>query len=115
MVRKPKKQKKKSGQPKHRMNNVHVGVAWYETEADWKEIRAFAFDPDHLEETYQEWLAGAEKALKEFALRGAVAEKVYLDAKTLKEWCRNSGKVNDASTRAELAAKLLKEKYEQKK
>ncbi len=114
MTRKPKKQKRKSREPKHRTNEVYVGVAWYKTEADWKEVRAFASDPDQLEETYQEWLAVAEKALKDLASAGVVAEKIYLDSKTLKEWCRNCGKENDSQFRAELASILLQERYEHK-
>lgn len=115
MTRKPKKQKKKSRGPKHRTNEIHVGVAWYETEADWKEVRAFASDPDRLEETYQEWLVMAEKILKDLASEGVVAEKINLDAKTLKEWCRNCGKENDGQFRAELASRLLQERHVNKK
>ncbi len=107
--------KRKSKQPKYRTKKIRVGVAWYETESEWEEVRAFAADPDRLEETYEEWLSVAEDALKEVASTGVVTEKVYLDAKTLKEWCRNNDKKNDGSARAELASRLIQAKYEQNK
>jgi len=114
MTRKSKK-KGKSGKPKQPPKDIRIGVAWYESEEEWVKVRASASDPDRLEETYQEWLSVAEKALKDIAAAGVVPEKVALDAETLKEWCRNNEKENDANTRAELASRLLSEKYESRK
>lgn len=115
MTRKRKKQKGKSGKPRHWTKDVRIGVAWYESEEEWANVRAFAADPGRLEETYQEWLAVAEKALEDIAAAGVVPEKVALDARRLKEWCGSNGRENDASTRAELASRLLSEKYERRK
>ncbi len=44
--------------------NTEVGIAWYEAE-QWSRLLEISADRDELEETYQEWVRDAERAIKE--------------------------------------------------
>jgi hypothetical protein len=90
---------------------VRIGVAWY-TSDQWRAIRDSAADPERLEDTYEEWVTVAEEALKQIAAAGVIPEKVYLDAEEFHEWCRSTGRGNEASARAQYASVLLRDKYQ---
>ncbi len=43
-------------------SDVVTGIAWYRR-AQWTRLRELASDADKLEESYEDWLAGAQEAL----------------------------------------------------
>ncbi|MDZ7843031.1 MAG: hypothetical protein U5R46_19760 [Gammaproteobacteria bacterium] len=109
------KQKKETGSGAEYGNNpkqVRIGVAWYTSE-QWRSVRDSAADPEKLEATYEEWVTVAEDALKQIAEAGVIPEKVFVDAKEFCKWCRSSGRTNEASTRAQYASVLLRDKYQE--
>jgi hypothetical protein len=93
---------------------VRVGVAWY-TGEQWAAVRAVATDPDNLEDTYEAWVAMAERALQELAQTGLRPEKVMIDSQALRAWCQRGGRPVDAEARAAFAAELLGQTEERKK
>ena len=48
---------------------LRTGVAWYRPE-QWERLRDIVPDPEALEETYEEWLAMATRALSRLAEQG---------------------------------------------
>ena len=90
---------------------VRVGVAWYSRE-QWAVVRAVATDPDNLEDTYEAWVAMAERALQELAQTGLRPEKVMIDSQALRAWCQREHRPVDAEARAAFAAELLRQHEE---
>jgi len=86
-----------------------VGVAWY-TRGQWAAVRAIASDPETFEETYEEWVRGAEQALHELAQTGLVLEKVAINSQALEAWCQQSGRPVNSEARAAFAAELLRQR-----
>ena len=89
--------------PKTDSSKLAVGVGWY-TEDNWTKVKTAATDPDRFEETYQEWIEMAEKALREIRLAGVNAEKVLINSEELLAWCIAHNKANDAASRAEFVS-----------
>jgi hypothetical protein len=56
-----------------------------------------AADPDKLEESYDDWLAGAQKALVQIAVTGVRARRVDVDVEALVRWCQAQGRLLDSA------------------
>jgi hypothetical protein len=59
-----------------------LGVAWYRPE-QWETLRNVSADRDKLEETYAEWLADAERVIKQLQQKGLLVIKVYVEISDL--------------------------------
>jgi hypothetical protein len=88
-----------------------VGVAWYGPE-QWSRLRKVADDPEALEETYAEWLAVAENAIRDLKKAGVSIEKVPIDTEELVAWCNANGRSINGEARAAFAGELLQRKHE---
>lgn len=84
-----------------------IGVAWYSRQ-DWVRLRAVASDRTKLDDSYEEWLAGAEKALRGLAKAGADPRRVNVDVEALVEWCQAEGRPVDSAARATYVANQLR-------
>lgn len=83
-----------------------VGVAWY-TEEQWAKVKQNSVDSDRFEDSYDEWVAMAEKARGDMLAVGIVTEKFFISADRLQAWCIAHGKRNDASARSEYVSEAL--------
>jgi hypothetical protein len=88
-----------------------IGVAWYEPD-EWAELRAIAPDADKLEATHSEWLAMAEKSLRDLRRAGYRLYRVPVKVAALQAWCDALGCRPDASARAEYASAELQRLHE---
>src|SRR5437868_5294445 len=86
-----------------RPTKVVAGIAWFRAD-QWQLLRSLAVDADKLEQTHAEWVAIAEKGIKDLARQGVIARKVEIDVNDLKEWCGLNQRPLDASARAQYAA-----------
>jgi hypothetical protein len=86
-----------------------IGVAWYRAE-QWDRLREISVDRDKLEETYEEWLASAEEALRQIRRSGKYAEKVAVDVGELLAWCRARNLDVDGKARAQYVAEMLRQR-----
>jgi hypothetical protein len=89
--------------PKRETRAIHVGVGWYTAE-EWAKVKSSAADPERFEETFAEWTVMAEQALEDIRRQGINVEKSFIVASELLAWCLATGKVNDASSRAEFVS-----------
>ncbi len=94
-----------------RIMTTIVGVAWYSA-AEWAQLRAIAPDADKLEATYDEWVAVAEKGLRDLRSAGLAPERVPVRLDLLRAWCDARGRRPDAAARAEYAAAELQRIHE---
>ena len=89
--------------------NEKTGVAWFRVE-QWERLRDISADKDNLEETYEEWVVSAEKALVNLRAQGINARKVDVDVEELFQWCQTKRiPVNSESRSRFVAEKLLLE------
>jgi hypothetical protein len=87
----------------------HVGLAWYGPE-DWAQLRATADDPTALDESYEAWLASAEKTLRSLRAGGVEVEKFPLDVATAAAWAKEQGRPFDSAARAAYVAEKMQKK-----
>lgn len=92
--------------PKEPSEIVEVGVAWYSPD-QWTLAKASSADPERFEESFQEWTAIAEAALKELRAAGIVGQPYYIRADELLAWCLAHSKPNNAASRAEFVTEKL--------
>ena len=83
-------------------------MAWYRPE-QWSLLRALAADPEVLEDTYDQWLAGATKGMREMAARGLSAIKVDIDVRELSAWCQEHQRPLDGDARVEFVTTRMRE------
>lgn len=88
-----------------------VGVAWYEP-GEWAKLRSIAPDADKLEATYPEWLAVAERSLRELRSAGYRLYRVPVKVPAFQARCDALGRQPDASARAEYASAELQRLHE---
>lgn len=97
----------------HKQRRIAVGVAWYRPE-QWQRLREISVDKDGLEETYQEWVEGAEKAIRELRRQGVQPEKVDVNVEELLRWCQTQNiPVNGESRSDYVAVKMQSKRHEE--
>src|SRR4051794_29375714 len=78
-------------------DRMEVGIGWY-TPDQYSSLKAFAADPEILDHTHEEWLAGAEKLFRELGTQAGLRPlRIPVDVQELLTWCRQRGKAVDAS------------------
>ena len=88
---------------------MRVGAAWYERD-QWERLRRVAADPERLEETYEEWVIMAARAMLMAADAGALIMKVPVNVRELIDWCIEQDRPIDSPARAEFTARLLRKR-----
>ncbi len=83
------------------------GVAWFDRE-QWQRLREVAADPERLEESYEAWVAMAERAIRRLEAAGMLIERVPVDTEELIAWCKDRARPIDSSARAEFTACQLR-------
>ena len=91
--------------------SIVTGIAWYRRN-QWTRLRELAADSDTLEESYDGWLAGAQKALLEMAVNGVRAQRVDVDVEALVRWCQAEGRRLDSAARAAYTALQLRRTHQ---
>lgn len=87
--------------------DVATGIAWYRKD-QWSRLREVVSDRDELEETYEDWLVGAQATLVRMAVDGVLVRPVDVDIEALVRWCRAEGRSVDSAARAAYAAQELR-------
>lgn len=78
---------------------VHLGIAWYRNEADYKRCLALFIDRHVLPATFLEWQKKADQLRKTEMAQGRVVIPAYIDPDTFADWCRARGLNVDAKGR----------------
>ena len=89
-----------------------IGVPWY-TEKSWKEMKALATDSDQLHESYQNWLASADKSIVLLTNRGELFERLQIDPIHYAWWCKKKSFMRNRASRSLYTQYLLKKKISQ--
>lgn len=91
-----------------RQGVTYTGFAWY-TEEQWRRLREIAADRDKLDDTYEDWLANAENAVRTLRSQGVHVHKVFLDVEEVLAWCTRTGRSFNSRARSEFVAERLHE------
>ncbi len=91
--------------------STRIGVAWYRRE-QWDRLLEISSDRDELEDTYDEWVAMAEKRVKELGQHGYMHRKVDVDVEELVSWCNTQNRPVDGTARTEFVILKLREQDE---
>lgn len=75
--------------------DVVTGIVWYQRD-QWTRLRELASDADKLEESYEDWLAGAQETLVQMRVAGVRAQRVDVDLDELAHWCRAGSRPLDS-------------------
>jgi len=87
---------------------MRIGLAWY-TPEQWRRMRDTAEDADDLDATYEEWLAGAERAENEIAAQGLIIERVMVDVDELVAWLEATGRRATSASRSVYALEVQRQ------
>jgi hypothetical protein len=83
-----------------------VGVAWYDVE-QWGKLKAVAVDPERLEDTYDEWVRMADRAMKDLVTAGLAPQPIHVHVEELVLWCQSQGRPVNGAARAAFALEKL--------
>jgi hypothetical protein len=82
-----------------------LGIAWYRQE-DWKRLRRLYPDRDEMHDSFEDWLAEAQRTEQYLKAQGVAVKRVIVDPDELAGWCA----VRNLEPIAEARAKYVTEK-----
>ncbi|MDQ8188578.1 hypothetical protein [Pelagicoccus sp. SDUM812002] len=87
-----------------------VGLAFYYRE-QWDKIRSYSKDRANMAKSYDDWLAGAEKKIKELESQGYTVNRTYIDVNMLVAWAKRNRLKIDGKTRSDFANHLMANRH----
>ncbi len=89
-------------------NKIEFALCWFDQE-EWEKLAQV--DPDGVDNSYEEWKKGANKAIS----NGQKVRKISIKIADLVKWCEENGKSPNSSSRSEYVAMLAQRRNENKK
>jgi hypothetical protein len=83
-----------------------MGVCWY-TPEEFLKMKQIASDKSRFEDTYEEWVKGAEKVLNDLKKPEVNPRKVYVNTGDFRWWCEKNGLAPDGAARTKYVAEIL--------
>ena len=83
-----------------------IAVVWF-TKEEWPKVKACAKDVEVFSDTYEEWLAQAERTMRKMKKLGVPTVRMPVVAAELQAWCWAEGVPNTSANRAAFAARRL--------
>lgn len=92
-MQREKKRKARSRAKKSGEDILVLGMAWYSRE-QWELLTTLVPDRTALDDTYEEWKAGAEEAFAGLEAGGLAPIRVWIDVEERQAWCNARGVPN---------------------
>ncbi len=89
-----------------------VGIPWY-SERSWKKMKEISTDQDNFHDSYQLWLAHADKSVVILTNRNKPFERLNIDPISYSWWCENQAIKRDKQSRRAYIQYLLEKKVNQ--
>ena len=89
-----------------------VGIPWY-SERSWKKMKEICDDQESFHDSYQVWLAHADKSVVLLTNRGKPFERLKIDPTSFAWWCENQSIRRDKESRRAYIQYLLQNKLHQ--
>jgi len=90
-----------------------VGIPWY-TERSWKRMKEIADDQENFHQTYQAWLANADKSVVILTNRDKPFERLNIDPISYSWWCENMAVMRNKESRRMYIQYLLQKELKHK-
>ncbi len=98
-----------SSQIKKKEQHAVVGIPWY-SERSWRKMKEIADDQENFHDSYQVWLAHADKSVVILTNRNKPFERLQIDPVSYSWWCENQSCRRDKESRRMYIQYLLKNK-----
>lgn len=89
--------------------HVNLAFCWYEPD-EWLKIKKVAADAEKQDDTYEEWKANANDAIRNIRATGRNVVKIAMKAEEFLAWCKENNHENNSESRSKYAAKKLEER-----
>ena len=87
-----------------------MAFCWYEPD-EWLKIKMTATDADKQDDSYEEWKANANNAIKEIRAAGHNVVKIAMKSEEFLEWCEKNGVENNGGNRSKFAGEKLRARW----
>ena len=84
-----------------------VGIPWY-SERSWRKMKDISDDQENFHNSYQVWLAHADKSVVILTNRNKPFERLQIDPVSYSWWCENQSIRRDKESRRMYIQYLLK-------
>ncbi len=91
--------------------HVVMFISWYRRN-QWDEWLAISADRGAFEDTYDEWIQVANKAMASMKAAGARCIKVDIDVRKFQAWCRLNDRPLDGESRTAYTIELGRLKFD---
>lgn len=98
--------------PSNKKDAAVIGIPWY-SERSWKNMKEISVDKDSFHESYQVWLAHADKSVVILTNRDKPFERLQIDPVSYSWWCENQSIKRDKESRRAYIQYLLESKVKQ--
>ena len=89
-----------------------IGIPWYNERA-WRRMKEISEDKESFHQTYQLWLANADKSIVLLTNRDQAFERLNIDPTSYSWWCENQSLKRDKESRRAYIQYLLQNKIKQ--
>ena len=86
-----------------------IGIPWY-SQKSWLKMKEIASDQENFYQSYQVWLAHADKSVVILTNRGKPLERLNIDPTSYAWWCENQCIKRDKESRRSYVQYLLENK-----
>jgi hypothetical protein len=90
-------------------SDTSIAFCWYEPD-NWLKVKKSAADADKQDDTYGEWKANANRAIREIRAEGLNVTKIAIKAEEFLAWCHENEIPNDGDARSRFAVMKLQER-----
>jgi len=91
---------------------IEIAFCWFDRE-QWEQLALV--DPEGVDNSYEEWKKGANKAISNFILNGQKLRKISIKTTELVKWCQEKDQAPNSSARSEYAAIVAQQRNDRKK
>jgi hypothetical protein len=88
-----------------------IGLVWLDPQ-EYDQFRAACVDGDDLQDTYEEWLADAQRVFDIASAAGHHVEKIPVRLAEFSIWCRLKGLPMNADSRSRYANEAVRLKHQ---
>ncbi len=93
-------------------NKIEIALCWFDRE-QWEQLALV--DPEGVDNSYEEWKQGANKAVSNFIANDQKLRKISINTAELVKWCQEKDQAPNSSARSEYAAMVAQKRNDNKK
>ncbi len=93
-------------------SETEYAMCWFDQE-QWEELSQV--DPEGVDDSYEKWKEGANKAISNFISNGQKVKKISIKTADLVKWCKDKGQAPNSASRSEYVVMLAQLRNDNKK